>query len=289
MGPSMKMTVVSENCLLDILQELAPDSSKNTLRSWVQIGRVTVDGRRVIKANELIKSGQEVEIGHRMHFVDGGLRILHEDESIVVIEKPEGLLSVATDFEIKATAHALLKRRFFNKKVYPVHRLDRETSGVMIFAYTEAARDHLKSQFEQRNVDKVYYAIVENEMGVKEGEWECFLEEDDFYYVKSSSSERGKLANTHYEVMNTHRGYTFLKLHPKTGRKNQLRVHCAEAGYPIVGDKKYGSHFNPIKRLCLHAQTIAFTHPKTERRVNFAVPLPESFYKLIPKLVSDNH
>lgn len=279
---NMKKNVTSESSLLDILQEMAPESSKNTLRSWIQVGRVTVDNRRVIKANELIKVGQEVVIGHKMHFAGGGLRIIHEDESIVVVEKPEGLLSVATDFETKATVHAMLKRRFFNKKVFPVHRLDRETSGVMIFAYSEDAKEHLKSQFEERKVDKVYYAIVENAREIQKGTWESFLEEDDFYYVKSSTPERGKNAVTQYEPIKTSRGSTLLKLNPLTGRKNQLRVHCSEAGYPIVGDKKYGSHYNPIRRLALHAQKITFTHPKSGRKVSYAAPLPESFYKLVP-------
>jgi tRNA pseudouridine32 synthase/23S rRNA pseudouridine746 synthase/23S rRNA pseudouridine1911/1915/1917 synthase len=213
--------------------------------------------------------------------VRGTLRILHDDDQIVVLEKPEGLLSVATDFEKRATVHAMLKRQFHNRRVYPVHRLDRETSGVMIFAYTEKAREALKEQFAEHSVDKVYYAIVGKEMDLGRGRWESNLEEDDFYFVKSVEDfGRGKRAVTDYEVLKVDKGYSLLRLKPLTGRKNQLRVHCSESGHPIVGDAKYGSKANPLKRVGLHAQKITFTHPGTLRRISFSVPLPGCFTKL---------
>jgi 23S rRNA pseudouridine1911/1915/1917 synthase len=278
----MKYTVLESSSLLDVLHKMAPDSSKNTLRSWLQSGRVTVDERRTERANLEVLPGQQVCIGPKVSFVKGSLRILHEDDAIVVLEKPEGLLSVATDFEQRATVHNMLKRQFHQRRVYPVHRLDRETSGVMLFAYSEQARDELKAQFEQQTVEKTYFAIVEQDMPLGKGTWESYLEEDDFYYVKStSSSHRGKLAVTHYEVLKAHKNRSLLRLKPQTGRKNQLRVHCSEAGYPIIGDKKYGAGTNPIKRLGLHALKIAFIHPITKRRMVFSTPLPENFYKLL--------
>lgn len=280
----MQKTITEESSLLDIIQQMSPDSSKNTLRSWISIGRVLVDGRRVDRANTVVNPGQVVAIGHKMHFTNHSLRILHEDEAIVVVEKPEGLLSVATDFETQTTVQAILKKRFWSKRVYPVHRLDRETSGVMLFAYTEAAKEHIKDQFEQHLVEKTYFAVVENSVPTAKGRWECYLEEDDFYYVKSTSPSRGKLATTDYEVVSRENNRTLLRIDPKTGRKNQIRVHCSEAGHPIVGDKKYGCKTNPIKRVCLHAQKICLTHPITGRRVAFSVPLPEGFYGLFKNL-----
>jgi tRNA pseudouridine32 synthase/23S rRNA pseudouridine746 synthase/23S rRNA pseudouridine1911/1915/1917 synthase len=274
----MKHTATKQNSLLDILQEMSPDSSKNTLRGWLQSGRVSVDKQRNMRANTPISAGQEVCIGPKVAFLRGSIRILHEDDAIIVLEKPEGLLSVATDFENRNTVHAMLKRQYHQRRVYPVHRLDRETSGVMIFAYTEKARDQLKTQFEEHLVDKTYYAIVEGEMAEKKGKWESYLEEDDFYYVKSSY--KGKLAETHYEVLKLSKNHTLLRLKPQTGRKNQLRVHCSEAGHPIVGDKKYGAMSNPIKRMCLHAQKIAFAHPITQKRLTFSAPLPDNFNRL---------
>lgn len=277
----MKFTAQNNSPLLEILQSMAPDSSKNTLRSWLQAGRVSVDGRPQIRANAPISPGQEIAIGPKVSFVRGQLRVLHEDEDIVVLEKPPGLLSVATDSENRATVHAFLKKRFHNRRVYPVHRLDRETSGVMIFAYNEKARDNLKTQFEKQLVDKTYFAIVEGEMPKDKNSWESYLEEDDFYYVRSTNdSEHGKKAVTKYEVIQAHRNRTLLRLTPKTGRKNQLRVHCSEAGHPICGDKKYGAKTNPIKRLCLHAFQIGFTHPSKDRKMVFKSPLPDNFYSL---------
>ncbi len=268
--------------LLDILQEMAPDSSKNTLRTWLQSGRVTVDGQLSDRANREIQAGQKVQIGTKVTFIRGSLRILHDDDHIVVLEKPEGLLSVATDFETKATVHAMLKRQFHNRRVYPVHRLDRETSGVMLFAYTEQARDHLKSQFEQHTIHKAYYAIVEREMPLGNGKWESYLEEDDFYFVKTTNdSVKGKLAITHYQVLKAERNRSLLLLNPQSGRKNQLRVHCSEAGHPIVGDKKYKAATNPIKRVCLHAQKITFAHPASGKKMTFSAPVPQIFSKIL--------
>jgi 23S rRNA pseudouridine1911/1915/1917 synthase len=277
----MKHTANKKASLLETLNEMAPDSSKNTLRVWLQTGRVTVDNQRAERANIEVLPGQTVVVGHKVSFLRGSIRILYDDNDIVVLEKPEGLLSVATDFETRATVHTMLKKQFHNRGVYPVHRLDRDTSGVMIFAYNEKARDHLKTQFEEHQIDKTYFAIVEREMPLGKGIWESYLEEDDFYYVKSTNnSSMGKLATTHYEVLLSHKIRSLLRLKPQTGRKNQLRVHCSEAGFPILGDKKYGAPSNPIKRLCLHAEEITFTHPSTGRRMTFSVPLPESFGKL---------
>jgi 23S rRNA pseudouridine1911/1915/1917 synthase len=277
----MKRIASKQISLLEFLQEMAPDSSKNTLRSWLQAGRISVDKQRNIRANAQVLPGQEVCIGPKVAFLKGSIRILHEDDAIVVLEKPEGLLSVATDFENRATVHAMLKRQYHQRRVYPVHRLDRETSGVMVFVYTELARDRMKAQFEQHLIDKTYYAIVEGEMAEKKGSWESYLEEDDFFYVKSTlGSGRGKLASTHYEVLKTGKNRSLLRLKPQTGRKNQLRVHCSEAGHPIVGDKKYGAASNPLKRVCLHAQKISFAHPVTQKRMVFSSSLPENFNKL---------
>jgi 23S rRNA pseudouridine1911/1915/1917 synthase len=276
----MKAIVENKTTLLEVLQRMSPDSSKNTLRSWLEAGRVLVDKKPSLRANTEVLPGQEVSVGPKVSFLRGSIRILHEDEDLVVLEKPEGLLSVATDFGKEPSVHAMLKKRFHNRRVYPVHRLDRETSGVMIFAYTEKARDFLKKEFEERRVGKTYFAIVEGKRLEPKGTWECYLEEDDFYYVKSTGdSQNGKLAVTHFDVVKCKGNFTLLRLKPQTGRKNQLRVHCAEAGFPIAGDKKYRAKTNPLKRLCLHAHQISFIHPKG-RRMTFQALWPENFNKL---------
>lgn len=273
---------VSKDCLiLDFLHELFPDSSLNTLRSWLRAGRISVNDKPVSKANLPLTSGACVEIGPKVSFLKRGVKVLFEDDDIIVLEKPEGLLSVATDFDNTTSLHCLLKRRFHKQRVFPVHRLDRETSGVMIFAYTDFSRKRLKEQFEKHSIEKLYYAIVQGKPPAKKGTWESYLEEDPFYSVSSTIKPgAGKLAITHYEVVSTHSSVSLLALRPVTGKKHQLRVQCKEAGLPILGDKRYGTGNDPLHRLCLHAQMIQFTHPKTGKRMRFEAPLPQVFSKL---------
>ncbi len=278
----MKTVVNQPTALLEILKELSPDSSNNTLRSWVDKGRVQVAGKVASRSNAIVNEGEEVVVGPRVNFARGGIKILFEDEHLAVLEKPSGLLSVATDFKDEHTVHTILKRRDHAGRVYPVHRLDRDTSGVMLFAFTEKVRDHLKEQFEKRSIEKFYTAIVEGKLPEKTGTWESFLLEDASYFVASTQSEkRGKLAITYYDVIAQNHRYSCLKLKLQTGRKNQLRVHCSESGFPIVGDKKYGSKCDPVRRLCLHSQKISFIHPILDKRMTFEVPIPEEFHKLI--------
>ncbi len=273
----------SKDCLiLDFLHELFPDSSFNTLRSWLKAGRVCIDGKVITKASLPIAKGSSITVGPKVSFLRRGVKVLFEDDELIVLEKPEGLLSVATDFDNTTSLHCILKRRFHKQRVFPVHRLDRETSGVMIFAYTDYARKRIKEQFEQHRIEKAYYAIVEGKPLTAEGTWESYLEEDERYFVSSAQdSGAGKLAITHYKTVSSNKWSTMLRLHPVTGKKHQLRVHCKEAGIPIIGDKRYGTGNDPIQRLCLHAQKITFTHPATNKKMCFEVPLPHSFSKLI--------
>ncbi len=278
-------TIVKKNqSLLEALLLLSPDSSKTTLRSWVEKGRVQVDGHPAKIPSQQVLPGQKVEVLRKTKFTREGIEILYEDKDIVVINKPEGLLSVATAFDKTTTAHCILKRRFHSQIVYPVHRLDRETSGVMVFAYSQRAKEHLKELFFHHDIGRTYFAIVENRIEEKNGSWKSYLIEDATYYVKStSSSEKAKLAITHYEVAGVSDHFSFLRLKLQTGRKNQIRVHCKEAGFPIVGDQKYGALTNPLERLGLHAETLIFTHPDTKKTMHFEAPLPASFKHFMHK------
>lgn len=269
---AMKLEVQEKTPLLEILQRLSPDSSKNTLKSWVEKGRVTVDGCVVSQWNRDILKGQEVAVGQRVSFADEGVKILYEDGHLIVIDKPEKLLSVATDSEAERTAHSILKRRS-SRMVYPVHRLDRDTSGVMVFAYTEQAREKLKDNFADHTIDREYYGLVEGVLKPRKGTWKSILAEDDVFFVKSSST--GKLAITHYELCGVKNRLSVVRFKLETGRKNQIRVHASEAGHPIVGDKKYGSKINRYKRLCLHAHILGFKHPITGKNMSFTSPLPQ--------------
>src|SRR3972149_7903310 len=142
----MKFAVPQEMTVLQALRELSPESSQNTLRSWIQKGRVAIGGKIALRANALIVQGQEIVVKPKSHFIEQDVKVLFKDEHLIVVEKPEGMLSVATDFQIRGTLHDILKRRFHAQRIFPVHRLDRETSGVMVFAYTNAARGGLKKK-----------------------------------------------------------------------------------------------------------------------------------------------
>jgi 23S rRNA pseudouridine1911/1915/1917 synthase len=271
----------TKNCLiLEALQDFFPDSSKSTLRSWIKAGRVTIDGRCVIKPQMPVTPDNSIAIGPKVHFLANGIKVLYEDRTLIVLEKPEGVLSVATDYDTTANLHTILKRRQKSGRVFPVHRLDRETSGIMLFAYTLTAQKHLKRQFEKRLVEKTYYAIVKGKPATPTGTWESYLKEDQSFHVHSyADAQSGEHAITHYETVSSQNGKSLLRLRPITGKKHQLRVHCKEAGIPILGDPRYGSE-QSAKRLCLHAQRLSFVHPVTEKKMCFEGSLPEIFNQL---------
>lgn len=276
----MKIKVTKEQTILEALAELYPDSSKNTLRSFIEKGRVCIEKRQVKTAKERVMVGEEVSVGKKTQYMEEGIQILFEDEHFVVINKPEGLLSVATDFQKWMTAHSILKRRFNTQRVYPVHRLDRETSGVMLFAYSELARDYFKELFMRHEIEREYFAIVEGLVEEDHGTWQSYLTEDANHNMHSSLyPEGGQLAITHYQVLKRKKSATSLRLILETGRKNQIRVHCKAAGHPVVGDKKYGSEANFAGRLCLHARKLGFVHPVSRKRLSFESPFPE---ELVP-------
>jgi 23S rRNA pseudouridine1911/1915/1917 synthase len=276
----MRFIAPSPINLLEALKLVSPDSSKTTLRSWVEQGRVTVDERPITDTRHVVNQGEQVCVGKRLKYLHEDIKILFEDEHLVVIEKPEGLLSVATNFDKSTTAHEILKRRFHSQKVTPVHRLDRETSGIMVFAYSDIAKEGLKELFFVHDIEREYTAVVEGSIEGPTGTWQSFLAEDDTYFVKSVPQEKGKLAITHFRVMKQKNGRTLLKLQLETGRKNQIRVHCKEAGHAIAGDKKYGATFLP-GRLCLHASKLGFTHPVTGKKMVFESQIPELFFKIV--------
>lgn len=309
----MKLKIQEKTSLLAALQQLSPESSKNTLKTWIEQGRVSVDETRVSSTRQVLLPGQELKVGPKVAYTEHGIKILFEDEHLVVLDKPDKLLTVATAAENEKTVHAILKRRL-RRMVYPVHRLDRDTSGVMLFAYTAEARDLLKEQFAQHTIDRIYYAIVEGTPTPLKGTWKSTLVEDDFFFVRSvetpepaktyqpakpkndfrareaaryeqrrafveqklKSQQEGKLAITHFEVLKQRKHTALVKFTLETGRKNQIRVHASEAGFPILGDTKYGGQTNR-RRLCLHAHILGFHHPFKNKKMTFVSPLPEYF------------
>ncbi len=265
----MKLIVTTEKSAFDALAALAPGASKTSMRSWLASGRVLLNGAPVKKGAQTVTPGDTISLTPKHKAAT--LKILFQDEHIVVIDKPAGLLSVSTHYETKKTAHAYLKELHRPNMVYPVHRLDRETSGVMLFALSSEARDRLKDVFEKHGIKREYEAIVEGHFDAPKGRLESLLVEDANYRVHSHPTQ-GKKAVTHYEVLSERKQTSHVKFTLETGRKNQIRVHCQDAGHPILGDKKYGGRMKS-RRLQLHAAHLAFKHPITGKKLNFHSPL----------------
>ncbi len=271
----MRIKITKPGSLLDQLISACPDSSKTTLRSWIAGGRISILGKVTTLPTRTLIPGEEILIGQKGHFAEKGLKILYEDAHLVVVEKPGGLLSVASETQSYLTAHAILKRRRTQGIVYPVHRLDKETSGVMVFAYTQAAREKLKDLFAMHAVERQYVAWVSGKVDPKQGTWQSYLKDHEDCVVRQAGPSTGKLAITHYETIKNAKGRSLLKLTLETGRKNQIRVHCQAAGHPVRGDTKYGS--SATERLYLHAFLLGFNHPITGKAMRFELPLPSDF------------
>jgi 23S rRNA pseudouridine1911/1915/1917 synthase len=210
------------------------------------------------------------------------IRIVFEDESIVVVDKPAGLLTMATETEREKTVYAALRRRANQKKpserIFIVHRLDREASGLLVFAKTIEAKERLQDQFKAHDAGRRYCAVVEGRVEGSDFTIRSYLTENTAYRVYSTRKTTvGKLAITHVHVVKRNTKSTLLEIRLETGRKHQIRVHLAERGHPIVGDKVYGGGRNPIRRLALHGVHLGFTHPRTGKRLEFDSKYPKSF------------
>jgi 23S rRNA pseudouridine1911/1915/1917 synthase len=211
-----------------------------------------------------------------------GIRIVFEDETIIVVDKPPGLLTIATETEREKTIYAWLRRRVNQKtpaeRIFIVHRLDREASGLLVFAKTIEAKERLQEQFKSHSAGRRYCAVVDGRVEENDFSIRSYLAENVAYRVYSSRKKGvGKLAITHVHVVRRNPKNTVLEVRLETGRKHQIRVHLAERGHPIVGDKIYGSGANPIRRLALHGERLSFVHPRTGKRLEFESKYPKSF------------
>ena len=276
----MKYTVPSLMSALEALRKIYPDSSRRTLQIWLKNGRFRLDGKPLRRENEPLEPGQIVTVEEAFKAPKvPGLNILYEDRHLIVIDKPVGLLSVPLD-EGRTKRHALglLRDHSGTDQIFAVHRIDRETSGILLFARGKESEERFDALFEQHDILREYFAIVEGQLKPNQGSWESQLLELPSYHVVDSPE--GKRAVTHFSVIRRSKKYTYLKLRLETGRKHQIRVQCQMAGHPVVGDERYGAVENPLKRLCLHACTLGFQHPFTGKSVEFSSPLPKVFQAL---------
>ena len=215
-----------------------------------------------------------------------GLEILYEDRDLLVVNKPAGLLTVKTATEKIKTVHYILTdyvRKGSMKsrlRIYTVHRLDQWTSGVLIFAKSEAVKDCLQAQWKETK--KIYLAVVHGRLTEKEGVIASYLAENKRYVVYSTTdAAKGKSARTAYKVLKETRQFSLLEIDLLTGRKNQIRVHLADQGHPIVGDRKYGDNKDGFSRLALHSKSICFPHPMRDELMTMETKVPGCLRKIV--------
>ncbi len=282
----MKHTVENEDNLLNILSKMFPQSSNSKLRKMLTEGRVNVDGTLIYKAKATLQKGNQIKIIDRAEAIkksphpkgekhSSKLLILHEDNEILVVVKPAGLLSVATNKLENDTLHSrcvdYLKNKSKRAWCHIVHRLDRETSGIMVLAKEAESKNHLQSQFVTRSVERIYHALVEGKPSGTEGTDKSWIYEDKNLNVKRvKSSFRGaREAITHWQFEDEKESYSLLKINIETGRRHQIRMAMKNLGCPVVGDFLHGANTNPFNRICLHASALSFNHPRTNENVRF--------------------
>lgn len=279
----MEYTIPSPMTLKEALALCYPDSSRRTLQTWLKAGRFSLRGELLTRENEVLQAGDVLVSKDTCKAPKvPGLKILYEDRHLVVIDKPAGLLSVPLD-EGKSHRHALglLRQYLKTDGIFAVHRIDRDVSGVLLFAKGKASEEKLKALFEKHDLYRKYFVIVEGRMKEGKGTWKSRLAELSNFDVVES--EDGKEAITHFEVIRRSPKYTYLHVVLETGKKHQIRVHCQMAGHPVLGDARYGSVENPIRRLCLHAVELRLVHPFTQKPLKFSSSLPGAFKALVPK------
>ena len=265
-----------------------PEKSRTTIKSLLAHKQVSVDDMVTTKFDFPLKRGQVVFL-HKKRSEEKprfrGLRIVHEDADIIVIDKASGLLSMASETEKQKTAYHMLSeyvKRFDPKNlIFIVHRLDRETSGLMMFAKSKRVQEVLQKDWNEAIIERSYVAIVEGSIEKTEGTITSWLKENKAMVMYSSQTpDDGLKAVTHYKVLKTNKLYSLLDVKLETGRKNQIRVHMKDIGFPVTGDKKYGAKLNPVGQMGLHARVLSFKHPVTGRALRFDTPIPLKFQKL---------
>ena len=269
----------------------------NKVKSTLKYKLVSVDGKTQTRFDYILKKGQTVTIGEYKPIYSGidtsNLPdIIFEDEDLLVINKPAGLLSIADNKEKLNTAYHIMneyvKLKNPNGRIFVIHRLDKGTSGILMFAKNIEIKSALQDDWENLVTLRGYTALVEGCPERESGRIESWLRETDTMLIYSARSEGdGKHAITNYKVARKGDFYTLLDINIETGRKNQIRVHMKDIGCPIAGDKKYDAKTNPIHRLALHAGTLSFIHPFTNEEMYFETQIPKKILtglKIIPEM-----
>lgn len=286
-----KYTVSNQTSLLAFLIEAMPQRNRTTVKNFLQHRQIKVNKTVTTRFDYELRPDDLVQVNITREFQvfnNPRIKIVYEDDDIIVVNKGYGLLSIGTDKVSEGTAYAILRDYLKNEdprnKIFVVHRLDRDTSGLMMFAKNIKAKEAMQHNWNNMVLERRYIAVVEGKIEPPEGEIRSYLAENIAHEVYSTTKPgEGQLAITRYQTLAEHGRYSIVALNLATGRKNQIRVHMKESGHPIVGDRRYGAATSPIHRLCLHAETLRFVHPSSQRDMNFTCSIPSGFLRLVPE------
>lgn len=274
--------------LMEHLSASMPDRKRTFIKQLLSHNQVAVNGRPESQFDLELQPSDSVKVNFTHEFKvfnNRRLKIVYEDDDIIVVEKGYGLLSMGNDKKPDNTAYSILRDyvKWTNplNKIFIVHRLDRDTSGLMMFAKSMEAKEKMQHNWNNMVLNRVYVAVVEGEPAEKEDTVKSYLVENSRYEVYSTDDpKKGQLAVTRYRTIQTNGKYSLLELELDTGRKNQIRVHMHDLGHPISGDTKYGAEKSPLHRLALHAKTLRFIHPITRQIMDFSSRVPGGFMSI---------
>lgn len=286
-------TATEKALLLPFLIAEWPEVKRTKIKQWLRFDAIKVNGRTVTQHDHSLQPGDVVSIQPqkappKTTPLPAGLSIVHEDDELLVIRKPVNLLTIATDTERDKTAFRIMTDYLRESshgrqdRLWIVHRLDRETSGLLVLAKSEDSKTWLQENWAR--MDKRYLAIVEGIVPNPSGKIVTYIDETQPHRVFSTShaSPTAREATTHYRVLSTGYGRSLLEVTLETGRRHQIRVQLASIGHPIVGDEKYGAKSDPVKRIALHASDLKLLQPEDERELTFHSPLPQELTRLVP-------
>jgi 23S rRNA pseudouridine1911/1915/1917 synthase len=282
------MEVRDEIILMPFLLQRLKQKSRDNIKSLLRNKRVLVNGQAVTQFNHPLIPGDRVEVRWEAAIegsINRNLSILYEDDHLIVIDKHSGLLTIATDKEKDRTAYTMLsshvKLQNPANRIFIIHRLDRDTSGVMMFAKSERVQSIMQSEWKERVKERTYIAVVEGQVVEAEGKISSYIYESKSLVMHSSQNpDKGELAVTRFRRLKSNSDFSLLEVNLETGKKNQIRIHMQEMGHSIAGDRKYGASGNPIGRLGLHASVLAFIHPVTGKDMRFELKAPARFRRL---------
>lgn len=287
-GEYANYVVERDGRLLEWLLENVKHLSKSKIKQTLQGRGVKVGKKTVTQFDYPLTAGTKITFSKTKRnndiFKNRYVKIVYEDRHLVVVEKNAGILSMAAghaSLNVKAVLDDYFKKSRQKCTAHVVHRLDRDTSGLMIYAKDKQTELLLEQDWHNIVYDRRYVAVVSGEMEQTEGTVSGWLKDNKAYFTYSSPTDNGgKFAVTHFHVLNRRNGYSLVEYKLETGRKNQIRVHSTDMGHPVCGDAKYGCGDDPVGRLCLHAYVLCFRHPVTHEAMTFETPIPASFLRI---------